>query len=149
MCIVKKGSATMQTHFSNGEKITTNDWKLIDKMVDRLEISLDESIELRMFDKFDCESQTQEEKEQKKALIQEKKDLKADSVITSPKNLEWIFNDVILIAFEGKEFKSKDLWKLVSDKFSNRQTPHALTKLHKEGKLELIEGTSPKAYKIK
>ena len=149
MYIVKKGSATMQTQFSNGEKITTNDWNLIDKLVDKLEISINEAIELRMFDKFDSEAQTDEEKKAKKALVQKKKEQKADSVITSPKNLEWIFNDVILIAFEGKEFKSKDLWKLVSDKFSNRQTPHALKALEKLGKLELIEGTSPKAYKIK
>ena len=137
--------------FSNGEKITKHDWELIENMVSKesLKLSLAEAIELREFDKFDAEKETSEEKEEKKAKVQAKKDKKEQSTITSESNLKWIYEDIILIAFKDKEFKSKDLWKLVSDKFSNRQTPHALTKLHKEGYLELIEGKSPKTYKIK
>lgn len=137
--------------FSNGEKITKHDWELIENMVSKesLKLSLAEAIELREFDKFDAERETSEEKAEKKAKVQANKDKKEQSTITSESNLKWIYEDVILVAFKGKEFKSKDLWKLVSDKFSNRQTPHALTKLHKEGYLELIEGKSPKTYKIK
>ena len=137
--------------FSNGEKITKHDWELIENMVSKesLKLSLAQAIELREFDKFDAERETSEEKEEKKAKVHAKKDKKEQSTITSESNLKWIYENVILVAFKDKEFKSKDLWKLVSDKFSNRQTPHALTKLHKEGYLELIEGKSPKTYKIK
>lgn len=134
--------------FSNGAKITDHDWKLIDEMVQKLELNLIEAIELREFDKFDAEKETSDEKEEKKAKVKAKKDKKEQSTITSESNLKWIYEDVILVAFKDKEFKSKDLWKLVSDKFSNRQTPHALKKLASEGKLEDLGG-SPKTYKIK
>lgn len=137
--------------FSNGEKITSQDWKLIENMVSKesLKLSLEEAISLREFDKFEADKEGEEEKQAKKEKVQANKDKKEQNTITSETNLKWIFEEVILIAFKGKEFKSKDLWKLVSDKFSNRQTPHALKKLEQLGKLELIEGTSPKAYKIK
>ena len=137
--------------FSNGEKITSQDWKLIENMVSKesLKLSLEEAISLREFDKFQADKEGEEEKQAKKEKVQANKDKKEQNTITSETNLKWIFEEVILIAFKGKEFKSKDLWKLVSDKFSNRQTPHALKKLEQLGKLELIEGTSPKAYKIK
>ena len=136
--------------FSNGEKITNHDWELIENMVSKesLKLSLVEAIELREFDKFEADKESSEEKEEKKAKVQAKKDKKEQSTITSESNLKWIFEEVILVAFKGKEFKSKDLWKLVSDKFSNRQTPHALKKLASEGKLEDLGG-SPKTYKIK
>ena len=137
--------------FSNGEKITSQDWKLIENMVSKesLKLSLEEAISLREFDKFEADKEGEEEKQAKKEKVQANKDKKEQNTITSETNLKWIFEEVILIAFKGKEFKSKDLWKLVADKFSNRQTPHALKKLEQLGKLELIEGTSPKAYKIK
>ena len=137
--------------FSNGEKITSKDWELIENMVSKesLKLSLEEAISLREFDKFQADKEGEEEKQAKKEKVQANKDKKEQNTITSETNLKWIYEEVILIAFKGKEFKSKDLWKLVSDKFSNRQTPHALKKLEKLGKLELIEGTSPKAYKIK
>ena len=137
--------------FSNGEKITSQDWKLIENMVSKesLKLSLEEAISIREFDKFEADKEGEEEKQAKKEKVQANKDKKEQNTITSETNLKWIFEEVILIAFKGKEFKSKDLWKLVSDKFSNRQTPHALKKLEQLGKLELIEGTSPKAYKIK
>lgn len=137
--------------FSNGEKITSQDWKLIENMVSKesLKLSLEEAISLREFDKFEADKEGEEEKQAKKEKVQANKDKKEQSTITSETNLKWIFEEVILVAFKGKEFKSKDLWKLVADKFSNRQTPHALTKLHKEGYLDLIEGKSPKTYKIK
>lgn len=137
--------------FSNGEKITSQDWKLIENMVSKesLKLSLEEAISLREFDKFEADKEGEEEKQAKKEKVQANKDKKEQNTITSETNLKWIYEEVILIAFKGKEFKSKDLWKLVSDKFSNRQTPHALKKLEQLGKLELIEGTSPKAYKIK
>ncbi len=137
--------------FSNGEKITSQDWKLIENMVSKesLKLSLEEAISLREFDKFLADKEGEEEKQAKKEKVQANKDKKEQNTITSETNLKWIYEEVILIAFKGKEFKSKDLWKLVSDKFSNRQTPHALKKLEQLGKLELIEGTSPKAYKIK
>ena len=137
--------------FSNGEKITSQDWKLIENMVSKesLKLSLEEAISLREFDKFEADKEGEEEKQAKKEKVQANKDKKEQNTITSETNLKWIFEEVILIAFKGKEFKSKDLWKLVADKFSNRQTPHALKKLEQLGKLELIEETSPKAYKIK
>ena len=134
----------MNQHFSNGKKITPADWKSIDNYVKKLEISLQEAIELREFDKFDTDKKTEFEKEQKGI----KKEKNKKNVITSKENLKFIFG-IIQTAFKDKTFKSKDLHLLVADKFTNRQTPHALTKLHKEGYLELIEGTSPKTYKIK
>lgn len=137
--------------FSNGERITSQDWKLIENMVSKesLKLSLEEAISLREFDKFEADKEGEEEKQAKKEKVQANKDKKEQNTITSETNLKWIYEEVILVAFKGKEFKSKDLWKLVSDKFSNRQTPHALKKLEQLGKLELIEGSSPKAYKIK
>lgn len=141
----------MIERFSNGEKITNHDWELIENMVakESLQLSLAEAIELREFDKFHADKETAEEKEEKKAIKKAKKEKKEQNTITSESNLKWIYEEIILVAFKDKEFKSKDLWKLVSDKFTNRQTPHALTKLHKEGYLELIEGKSPKTYRIK
>ena len=53
--------------FSNGEKITSKDWELIDEMVQKLELNLIEAIELREFDKFGADKETMEEKEEKKA----------------------------------------------------------------------------------
>ncbi len=55
----------MQETFSNGEKITSHDWKLIDEMVEKLELNLAEAIELREFDKFESDKKTDFEKEQK------------------------------------------------------------------------------------
>lgn len=136
--------------FSNGEKITNKDWELIENMVSKesLGLSLAEAIELREFDKFYADKETMEEKEEKKAIKKAKKEKKEQSTITSESNLKWIYEEIILIAFKDKEFKSKDLWKLVSDKFTNRQTPHALKKLAAQGKLEDLGG-SPKIYRIK
>lgn len=138
----------MIERFSNGEKITNHDWELIENMVARLQLSLAEAIELREFDKFHADKKTIEEKEEKKAKVQANKDKKEQSTITSETNLKWIYEEIILVAFKDKEFKSKDLWKLVSDKFTNRQTPHALKKLASQGKLEDLGG-SPKKYRIK
>lgn len=134
----------MNQHFSNEKKITQADWKAIDNYIEKLDISLQEAIELREFDKFDTDQKTEFEKEQKDI----KKEKNKKNTITSEENLKFIL-EIIQTAFRDKTFKSKDLHLLVADKFTNRQTPHALTKLHKQGKLELIEGTSPKAYKIK
>lgn len=136
--------------FSNGEKITNKDWELIENMVSKesLGLSLAEAIELREFDKFLADKETAEEKEEKKAMKKAKKEKKEQATITSESNLKWIYEEIILIAFKDKEFKSKDLWKLVSDKFTNRQTPHALKKLAAQGKLEDLGG-SPKIYRIK
>lgn len=135
--------------FSNGEKITSHDWELIENIVSKesLQLSLAEAIELREFDKFHADKETAEEKEEKKARVKAKKDKKEQSTITSESNLKWIYEEVILVAFKDKEFKSKDLWRFVSDKFTNRQTPHALRKLASQGKLEDLGG-SPKKYRI-
>ena len=135
--------------FSNGEKITNHDWELIENMVakESLQLSLAEAIELREFDKFHAEKETTEEKEEKKAIKKAKKEKKEQNTITSESNLKWIYEEIILVAFKDKEFKSKDLWKLVSDKFTNRQTPHALKKLATQGKLEDLHDT-PKKYRI-
>lgn len=140
----------MIERFSNGEKITNHDWELIENMVakESLQLSLAEAIELREFDKFHADKETAEEKEEKKAIKKAKKEKKEQSTITSEGNLKWIYEEIILVAFKDKEFKSKDLWKLVSDKFTNRQTPHALKKLASQGKLEDLGG-SPKKYRIK
>ena len=136
--------------FSNGEKITDKDWELIENMVSKesLQLSLAEAIELREFDKFHADKETAKEKEEKKAIKKAKKEKKEQNTITSESNLKWIYEEIILVAFKDKEFKSKDLWKLVSDKFTNRQTPHALKKLAIQGKLEDLGG-SPKIYRIK
>ena len=136
--------------FSNGEKITNHDWELIENMVakESLQLSLAEAIELREFEKFHADKETVEEKEEKKAIKKAKKEKKEQGTITSESNLKWIYEEIILVAFKDKEFKSKDLWKLVSDKFTNRQTPHALRKLAQQGKLEDLGG-SPKKYRIK
>lgn len=135
----------MQKEFSNGKLITKTDWKEIDNYIEKLEISIEEAISLREFDKFETDRKTEFEKEMKEI----KKEKNKKNVITSEENKKDIFENVILIAFKNKEFKSKDLWKLVSDKFSNRQTPHLLKALEKDGLLELIPDTSPKTYKIK
>ena len=67
------------------------------------------------------------------------------AVSFAQKTNAWIVPSVVY----GKyKFRSKDLWKLVSDKFTNRQTPHALKKLANQGKLEDLGG-SPKKYRIK
>ena len=50
--------------FSNGEKITSQDWKLIENMVSKesLKLSLEEAISLREFDKFEADKEGEEEK---------------------------------------------------------------------------------------
>lgn len=135
----------MQKRFFNGQTITSNDWKAIDNYVKKLDISLKEAIDLRYFDKFETDRKTDFEKEQKEL----KKEKNKKNVITSKENLNFLYEKVIKIAFKDKVFKSKDLWLLVSDKFTNRQTPHALKALEKQGKIEYINNTSPKTYKLK
>lgn len=134
----------MQKTFSNGENITTKDWKLIDEMVEKLELSINEAIELREFDKFDSDKQTSFEKEQKEI----KKEKNAKPKITGDE-IDDLFFNVVKIAFKDKEFfQNKDFWKLVSDKYSNRQTPSRLKKMKEKGYLEDLGG-SPKKYKVK
>lgn len=129
--------------FTNGANITKADWEAIDNYIEKLDISLQEAIELREFDKFETDKKTDFEKEQKE--IQKTKNKK--DTITSEENLALVF-DVIKVAFVDKPFKSKDLYLLVADKFTNRQTPHALKKLAEDGKIKYIEGTSPKQYSL-
>ena len=134
----------MQKNFSNGEKITSHDWKLIDEMVEKLELSINEAIELREFDKFDSDRKTDFEKEQKEI----KKEKNAKPKITNDE-IDDLFYNVVKIAFAEKEyFQNKDFWKLVSDKYSNRQTPSRLKKMKEKGYLEDLGG-SPKKYKVK
>ena len=91
----------MQETFSNGEKITSHDWKLIDEMVEKLELNLAEAIELREFDKFESDKKTDFEKEQKEI----KKAKNAKAKITDDE-IDDLFNNVVKIAFGGKvEYK--------------------------------------------
>lgn len=134
----------MQKNFSNGEKITSHDWKLIDEMVEKLELSINEAIELREFDKFDSDKKTDFEKEQKEI----RKEKNAKPKITNDE-IDDLFFNVVKIAFSESEFfQNKDFWKLVSDKYSNRQTPSRLKKMKEKGYLEDLGG-SPKKYKVK
>lgn len=131
-------------NFKNGEKITQKDWVLIDKFVEKNELSLEEAIDLREFDKFDAEKLDDFEKEKK----QEKKEKdKTKKGITEQEVID-LFNNVIKIAFKDKTFQNKDFHKLVSDIYTNRQTPSRLKKLKELGYLEDLGG-SPKQYKIK
>lgn len=128
--------------FSNGEKITSQDWKKIDFLVEKLEISLHEAIELREFDKYESNKQDDHEKAQKLDKAQKpKKGITQDEIID-------LFQNVISIAFKEKEFNNKDFHKLVADKLSNRQTPSRLKKMVENGLL-IDLGGSPKKYKIK
>lgn len=132
----------MQKTFKNGEKITNHDWKLIDEMVEKLELSITEAIELREFDKFESDKKTDFEKEQKEI----KKVKNAKPKITGDE-IQDLFENVIKLAFKDKEFKNKDFHLLVADKYSNRQTPSRLKKLVEQGLL-IDLGGSPKSYKI-
>lgn len=134
----------MQETFSNGEKITSHDWKLIDEMVEKLELNLAEAIELREFDKFESDKKTDFEKEQKEI----KKAKNAKAKITDDE-IDDLFNNVVKIAFGGKEyFQNKDFHLLVADKYTNRQTPSRLKKMKEKGYLEDLGG-SPKKYKVR
>lgn len=133
----------MTENFKNGEKITVHDWKLIDDMVEKLELTLEEAIDLREFDKFDSDKKTDFEKEQKEI----KKAKNAKPKITGDE-IQDLFENVIKIAFKDKEFKNKDFHLLVADKYSNRQTPSRLKKMVENGWLEDLGG-SPKTYKVK
>ncbi len=133
----------MTENFKNGEKITVHDWKLIDDMVEKLELTLEEAIDLREFDKFDSDKKTDFEKEQKEI----KKAKNAKPKITGDE-IQDLFENVIKLAFKDKEFKNKDFHLLVADKYSNRQTPSRLKKLVEQGLL-IDLGGSPKSYKVK
>lgn len=127
----------MEKYFANGEKITTTDWKAIDKMVEKLELSIAEAIELRAFDKFDSNKKTKEEKKPKK---EPKKKITDEEV-------KELFN-LIKIKFKDEPFQNKNFHLLVADKYSNRQTPSRLKKMVELGLLEDLGGT-PKKYKVK
>lgn len=134
----------MQAEFSNGEKITVQDWKQIDKMVEKLGISLAESIKLREFDKFESDKKTEFEKEQKEI----KKAKNAKTKITDDE-IDDLFNNVVKLAFSNREyFQNKDFHLLVADKYTNRQTPSRLKKMKEKGYLEDLGG-SPKKYKVR
>lgn len=127
--------------FPNGEKITNKDWKIIDELVEKLELTLDEAIQTRAFDKFESDKQTDKEKEikEKNKKVQPKK-------ITN-EEIDDLFQ-IVKENLEGKEFKNKDFHLLVHDKYTNRQTPSRLKKMVERGYLEDLGGT-PKSYKIK
>lgn len=127
----------MEKFFKNGEKITATDWKEIDKMVEKLELSISEAIELRAFDKFESNKKTEEEK--KKPKTQKKK--------ISEEEVKELFN-LIKIKFKDEPFQNKNFHLIVADKYSNRQTPSRLKKLVNLGLLEDLGGT-PKKYKVK
>lgn len=134
----------MIEHFSNGEKITNADWKFIDKVMEKesLDLSLNEAIEMRFFDKFGADEQTDFEKEQKAI----KKEKNAKVKITTDE-IDDLFFNVVAIAFKEKDFKNKDFHLLVSDKYSNRQTPSRLKKMVEKGYLKDLGG-SPKTYQV-
>lgn len=134
----------MKKTFSNGQPITNTDYQEIDKMVDKLELSIDEAIELREFDKFESEEKTTFEKEQKE--LKKSKNIK---VKITADEIDDLFQNVVKPAFSEKEFfQNKDFWRLVADKYSNRQTPSRLKKMEEKGYLENLGGT-PKKYKVK
>lgn len=128
----------MEKYFANGEKITATDWKEIDKMVEKLELSIAEAIELRAFDKFDSNKKTEEEKKKPKTPPKKK---------ISEEEVQELFN-LIKIKFKDEPFQNKNFHLLVADKYSNRQTPSRLKKLVNLGLLEDLGGT-PKKYKVK
>lgn len=127
--------------FPNGEKITNKDWKIIDELVEKLELTLDEAIQTRAFDKFESDKQTNEEKEIKE------KNKKPQAKKITDEEINNLFQ-VVRENLEGKEFKNKDFHMLVHDKYTNRQTPSRLKKMVENGYLEDLGGT-PKSYKIK
>lgn len=86
----------MEKYFANGEKITATDWEEIDKMVEKLELSIAEAIELRAFDKFDSNKKTEEEK--KKPKTQKKK--------ITDEEVKELFN-LIKIKFKDEPFQNK------------------------------------------
>lgn len=131
----------MKTHFNNGKRILAKDWKEIDKMVEKLGLSIDEAINLREFDKEEADKADQFEIEQKEA----KKKPKAKGI--TDEEIKELFENVVSIAFKDKQFQNKDFHKLVADKYSNRQTPSRLKKMKEFGLLEDLGGT-PKTYQI-
>lgn len=128
----------MQKTFSNGEKITKADWKEIDEMVEKLELSILEAIQLREFDKFNAAKKDEFELNKPKA--------KPKKGITESE-LEELFN-LIKLKFKDESFKNKEFHLMVADKYTNRQTPSRLKRMVEKDWLEDLGGT-PKKYKVK
>jgi len=128
----------MQKTFSNGENITMKDWKEIDNMIEKLDLSILEAIQLREFDKFNAAKK--DEFELKPKVVKTKKGITDDEI-------EELFN-LIKLKFKDESFKNKEFHLMVADKYTNRQTPSRLKRMVEKGWLEDLGGT-PKKYKVK
>lgn len=118
------------------------DLKEIDYLVEKLEISIVEAMELIEFDTKEIDGIMKEENKERQANKEKPKPKGIQE-----NELDYIMN-IIKEKFNGIEFTNKNLYTYTADKFSIRQTPSRLKKLVESGKLENLGGT-PSKYKIK
>jgi len=116
--------------------------KEIDYLVEKLEISIVEAMELIEFDTKEIDGIMKEENKERQANKEKPKPKGIQE-----NELDYIMN-IIVEKFSGMEFTNKNLYTYTADKFSIRQTPSRLKKLVESGKLENLGGV-PSKYKIK